>query len=184
METKKYIGEIWKPIRGYVGLYEVSNFGRVRSVNRIIVRSDGKIKRFRGMLLKFSKINSGYLTVTLSKDGKEKQYLIHRLVAETFIPNPKHLSQVNHKDENKLNNRLSNLEWCTERYNTNYGTAMERSANKRGHAVVLLTKERVCVAEFKSTREAARKTGHDHTYIADCCKGICIPSNCIWEYKY
>ena len=105
--------EIWKDIDGYEGLYKVSNLGRVKSLNYL--RKGIEKERIP------NKNNSGYLIVGLHKDGKIKNFLIHRLVAEAFIENVNDLPQVNHKDENKLNNCVENLEWCSAKYNSNYG---------------------------------------------------------------
>ena len=113
--------EEWKSIPGYEGLYEVSNLGRVRSVE--------KCDRFnRKILSKILKPNyvSGYLRVGMYKNKTFKYYLIHRLVAQAFLPNPDNLPQVNHKDEDKSNNRVDNLEWCDRSYNMNYGTVQQR----------------------------------------------------------
>ena len=111
--------EIWKDIRGYEGKYQVSNIGNVRSLNYRGVK--GKVKR-----LKTECNNCGYILVFLYKECKPKGYSVHRLVAEAFIPNPNNLPQVNHKDENKANNCVWNLEWCTREYNRNYGTCPQR----------------------------------------------------------
>lgn len=103
--------EIWKDIEGYEGEYQVSNFGNVRSLN--FMR--------RGVTRELAKKHSGgYSYVILYKKTKIKRKRIHRLVAETFIPNPDNLPEVNHKDENKENNRIDNLEWCTHQYNFRY----------------------------------------------------------------
>lgn len=111
--------EIWKDISGYEGLYQVSNLGNIKSFN---YGGHGKIK-----LLKLENFK-GYKRVVLSKNGKTKRYFVHRLVAMTFIPNPDDLPIVNHKDENKTNNNVNNLEWCTHEYNVNYGTRNERTS--------------------------------------------------------
>ena len=95
--------EIWKPINGYEVLYEVSNYGRVRSLNYFC--------RGKHEILKLSAKPNTYLKVALRKDGKVKYYRVHRLVADAFLPNPLNLPQVNHKDGNKHNNRPENLEW-------------------------------------------------------------------------
>ena len=107
--------EIWRPIAGYEGLYEVSDQGRVRSL------WFGKSKILMPM-----KVGHGYHQVKLYKDSNSKNMYVHRLVAEAFIPNPQALPQINHIDENKLNNAASNLEWCTASYNINYGTHNRR----------------------------------------------------------
>lgn len=127
MEAKKYIGEMWKPIKGYVGFYEVSNFGRVRSLDRYKRQWRGGLIFVKGKILIPKKAHHGYLFVSLSVDGVVCHKKVHRLVAETFIPNPKHLPCINHKDENTANCRLSNLEWCTVKYNNNYGSRLSRA---------------------------------------------------------
>lgn len=111
--------EIWKDIPGYEGKYQVSNTGEIRSLKF------GKIK-----ILKQYTDKCGYNVLTLSENGKRKNHFVHRLVAMTFIPNPNNLPQVNHKDENKANNCVDNLEWCSRKYNMNYGTRNERASER------------------------------------------------------
>ena len=111
-------GEEWRDIDGYEGLYKISSFGRVLSVPRPLSR---------GGIRKFSICNSGYYTVSLCKDGISKTIMVHRLVANAFIPNPLGPKEVNHKDERKTNNNVSNLEWCSREYNESYGTKRARS---------------------------------------------------------
>lgn len=129
------MNEIWKPIKGYEGFYEVSNLGRVRSLDRLVIRHKHTVNRegkeshehmmkCKGNELKARVNNSGYLYVALHRDGKEKTQRIHRLVAEAFIDNPNNFPQVNHIDEDKLNNRSDNLEWCDCKYNVNYGSRL------------------------------------------------------------
>ena len=101
--------EIWKPVRNYEGLYEVSNMGRVKSLN---YNRTGKERIMKGL-----DNGHGYLFVQLCKDGKAKNCRINRLVAMAFIPNPDNLPEVNHKDKIRTNNRVDNLEWCTTQYN-------------------------------------------------------------------
>ena len=112
--------EIWKDIKEYEGLYQISNFGRVKSLH-------GKEK-----FLKLHLKPDGYMQVVLCKNYKTTSRLVHRFVAEAFVPNPNNLVQVNHKDENKTNNYVENLEWCTPSYNVNYGTRNKQCMNKRG----------------------------------------------------
>ena len=113
--------EIWKDVRGWEGLYQISNLGNVRTLHYK-----------KPYLRKLSKTQRGYLVVNffISK-GKYKNYSVHRLVAEAFIPNPNNLPQINHKDENRLNNRVDNLEWCTNKYNCNYGHHCENLSKSR-----------------------------------------------------
>ena len=109
--------EEWKNIIGYEGLYEVSDKGNVRNVRR-------------NTLLRFSN-NQGYIQVYLYKNGIRNGFKVHRLVAQAFIPNPDNLPQVNHKDEDKTNNNVDNLEWCDHKYNVNYGHRTENAINTR-----------------------------------------------------
>ena len=109
--------EKWADILNYKGKYQISNLGRVKALNY------RRTKKEKIITLKKSK---GYYQVSLWKNGKRKIFLVHRLVAQTFIPNPDNLPQVNHKDENKLNNCVNNLEWCTQAYNNSYGTRLQR----------------------------------------------------------
>lgn len=105
--------EIWKEIPGYEGLYEVSNTGMVRSLryNKIMIPNTNRC---------------GYQYINLCKDGIRKTKTIHRLVAQVFIPNPDNLPEVNHRDEDKINNIAENLEWCDRKYNVNYGMSQEK----------------------------------------------------------
>ena len=122
------IEEIWRPIPGYEGLYEVSSYGRVRSLDRFIVDSLGHRRFYKGKVLSPIKDKYGYLSVKLQKGNKHN---IHRIVAQVFIENIDNLPQVNHKDENKSNNRVDNLEWCDQAYNNLYGTRLERLINTK-----------------------------------------------------
>lgn len=130
-----------------------------------------------GRVLKPAKGTGGYLFVSLSKNGKEKPFLIHRLVAEAFIPNPLNLPQVNHRDEDKTNNTVDNLEWCTAEYNTNYGTAIERRAKKqintkqKSKTVLQLKKDGSLVRIWPSVAEIKRQLGYLVGNIAACCRG-------------
>ena len=117
--------EEWRPIEGYEGLYEVSSYGRVRSLDRFYYRLH------KGKVLSPTKDRYGYLTVTLNYNGKSKTIKIHRLVAQAFLPNPDNLPQVNHKNEVKSDNCVDNLEWCDAKYNNKYGTRLERFINTK-----------------------------------------------------
>ena len=118
--------EIWRDIAGFEGIYQVSNLGRIKSFQGWKRASCPK-----EFILKSTLANNGYCQVTLYKDTKRKKYLVHRLVAEAFIPNPDGLPHINHKDENPENNKADNLEWCTPLYNNKYGTARYRASGPR-----------------------------------------------------
>lgn len=173
--------EIWKDVKGYEGLYQVSNLGRVRSLDRVVKASYNSTMLKKGKILKQQKNENGYLYVFLTKDKKEKNCRVHRLVAEAFIPNPLKLPQVNHKDENKLNNCVENLEWCDGKYNCNYGTCTERRSEKMSEIllnrddlskrVIQYTLDGKFVAEYLSTMDVRRKLGFDNGNISKCCNG-------------
>ena len=115
------MNEEWRDIKGYEGKYQVSNLGRVKSLK------DSK-ENYREKILSNSTDTRGYSNVNLYKNGKRKLFKVHRLVAEAFIDNSNSYPLVNHKDENKQNNRVENLEWCTHEYNINYGTRSQRTS--------------------------------------------------------
>ena len=154
--------EIWKDIKGYEGLYQVSNLGNLMSLN--YYRS-GK----PGLLIPVED-KDGYLQVTLCKDRKKKTFFIHRLVAEAFILNPENLPFVNHKDEDKTNNSVDNLEYCTHEYNINYGTHNERIAKALSKPVLQLSLSGDLIREWPSTMECGRN-GFAQSAVARCCRG-------------
>lgn len=157
--------EIWKDIKGYEGLYQVSNLGRVKSF-----RGSAKFGKPKEFILKPSLINSGYHVVTLYYGNQKKhKFQVHRLVAETFIDNPDHLPCVNHKDENKLNNCVSNLEWCTYQYNNNYGTARIRASKTRSKPIMQMTLEGVHIATYCSSSVAAELLNRSATIVRKWC---------------
>lgn len=143
--------EIFKDIKGYEGLYQVSNMGNVKSLGNGGSNSKEKI-------LKPQKNYKNYLFVGLWKQGKRKFYLIHRLVAEAFINNPNNYEEVNHRDEDKTNNTIENLEWCTHFYNCNYSQS----------------KQVLCVETgivYPSTIEVERQLGFANSHISSACTG-------------
>lgn len=176
--------EYWKYIKGYEGLYMVSTKGRIKSVDHYI-KSKGGVRLVKGKILKQDLIK-GYLRVTLFKDGVSNHYLVHRLVAEAFIENLNKLPSVNHKDENKLNNCVDNLEWCTQTYQINYGDRNNKVATKLSKPVLQYTLDMVLVAEYPSANEAERQTGIKQSQITNCCNGkygFKTAGGYIWEYK-
>ena len=147
--------EEWRAVPGYEGLYEVSNKGNVRNVRR-------------NTLLRLTKTNNGYIRVFLYKNGIKTNLSVHRLVAKTFLPNPDNLPIINHKDEDKTNNNVDNLEWCTAKYNLNYGTARIRSINtkiKNGYINeenVGLSKEEYNQKYYEGNREKIREQNREY----------------------
>lgn len=171
--------EVWKDIQGFEGLYQISNLGRVKSLNYN--------KTGREQILVASpqhKDGSGYLSVALHNKGSQKSHYVHRLVAQAFIPNPQNLTEVNHRDEDKHNNVASNLEWCTKGYNLKYGTHNERSGRSRSKSVLQYTLDGQLIVEHYGTREASRHTGIPQSCIQRCCKGAYNSAGgYIWKYK-
>ena len=167
------MAELWLPVAGYEGLYEVSNQGRVRSLPRNVKTHRGKGYRVSpGRILSPASSGCGYVEVELSKDGIRKKLLIHRLVASAFIDNPDGFPQVNHKDENKMNNCVENLEWCTAKYNANYGTGFLRAKPKMSEAKkkkVAKCENGVIIAIYSSIGEAAKSVCSDPGHIGKCC---------------
>lgn len=148
--------EIWKDCKGYEGRYQVSNKGRVWSV-------------VSQKYLKPWIMSSGYKQVIfMCKNGKRKNELIHRLVALAFIDNPTGLPQVNHIDENKQNNCVENLEWCTAKYNSNYSTHVERVSKPQMKKVYCVELDKT----YESAKYAAEELGLHKENIQACCRGI------------
>ena len=171
--------EIFKDIEGYEGLYQISNLGRVKSLN---YRHTGKEK-----IIKVGKHKDGYLTVCLYKEGAKKYYTVHKLVGNAFLSNPHGFKEVNHIDEDKTNNCADNLEWCSRSYNCSYNgrakKAGKKIAEKLGKPVIAISKESGLIMEYESIREAERLTGVYHQNIIACCKGkYKSAGNFYWYY--
>jgi hypothetical protein len=167
--------EIWRDIEGFEDLYQISNEGRVKSL--------GNNKSRKEKMLKGVKNSNGYLGVGLYKNGKLVRKYVHRLVAEAFIPNPNHYKEVNHKDENKQNNHVDNLEWCSSKYNANYGTRNQKSSEKRSKRVDQIdavTGE--VVRQWESTNECGRN-GYNQGHVAACARGeLKTFKGYVWKY--
>ena len=167
--------ETWKDIAGYEGLYQVSDFGDVRSLNYLHTGQMRVLKPVKNR-------KNGYLRVRLYKEGKAKFHYVHRLIITTFIENPNNLPEINHIDENKENNKVCsgmvNLEWCSHVYNINHGTRNERIAEARrgvynnpklSDIVLQMTLDYVLVKEWPSTRECGRN-GFNQSCVSKCCR--------------
>ena len=153
--------EIWKDIKGYEGLYQVSNIGRVRSLKRN--NTDGKI-------LKQCINKDGYLRVDLSKNNIKSTKRVHRLVAETFIDNAKNLPVINHKDENKTNNKVTNLEFCTHQYNSTYKKINIRKGLAQRKPIVQL-KNNIQIKIWDSATSASKELRISRGNIVSVLKG-------------
>ena len=182
--------EIYKDIKGYEGLYQISNYGNVMSLPRLKKGRGGSLYPIAQKIMSKNLNKCGYYCVSLLKNHVLKTYTVHRLVAQAFIPNPETLPIVNHKNEIKTDNRVENLEWCTVKYNTHYSRGWEKSLPKAyevtSKPVLQFTKSGQFVAEYKSTSEAGRQTGIHHNQISRCClgrKGFKSAGNYIWKYK-
>ena len=141
-------------IKGYEGIYAITSCGKVWSY---------KTKRF----LKTIKTQKGYEKVYLYKDNIVKHPTIHKLVATAYIPNPNNFPQINHKDENKENNSVNNLEWCTNKYNSNYGTRNIRMARAKWRKVLCIELNRI----FDSEKQAEAELKIGVSRISECCSG-------------
>ena len=175
--------EEWRDIKGYEGWYQVSNTGRVRSLDRVVVSKSGVKRFFPGQEIVPCNAGKVYRNVPLSKDGSHRTPRLCRLVAEAFIPNPYGYSQVNHKDEDKTNDRADNLEWCSPKYNTNYGTGIARRAKTISIPVNQYTLDGEFVAKYESIKFAEAATGVDNSHITRCCRGkLNQAGGYVWKY--
>lgn len=185
IQTMNLPKEEWVDIRGYEGLYMVSSYGRIYSVPR---------RHTNGGIIKPSYSGSGYLQTHLCKNGVTKTFQVHRIVAEHFLDNQLQLPEVNHKDENKSNNCVWNLEFCTRDYNQNYGTAIQRAAlshdyskssiksamhrdykevaRKQARALIQYSEDGTIVKRWDSLREAARELGYSCGWLSSACNGV------------
>lgn len=182
--------EIWRDIEGYEGLYQVSNLGRIRSCDRYVSNGRGSTKLMKSRVLRPGMDRCGYLNVKLYKDGKKKMFLVHRLVYEAF--NCKRLEgmQINHIDENKLNNRLDNLNLMTPKQNINWGTANERRSKKLinhkslSKPIIQYNINGKKLAEFGSLSDASRRLSISTASICLALKGrLKTAGGYIFKYK-
>ncbi len=180
--------EVWKDIKGYEGLYQVSNLGRVKSLERFKDNNGGKVK-VSERIMRISVDTVGYNIICLTKNSKRKTHKIHRLVAEAFIPNLENKREVNHKDGNKQNNNVKNLEWATRKENMRhaYKTGLNGGEhffnNSTAKAVKQYDANMECIATYKSTAEASRKTGICQGNICYCCNGKRpTAGGYVWKY--
>ena len=162
----------WKDVKGYEGLYKVSDTGIVLSLKRPL--------RFReGHILSSCDDGRGYRHVCLHKDGKSKTISVHKLVANAFVPNPNGYREINHIDEDKTNNNAVNLEWCDRAYNIHYGTRTQKTSTP----VAMYSRDMKYLGTFKSIRDACRKNNlRNPGNISNMLKGKCKTAyGYIWE---
>ena len=177
--------EIWKDIAGYEGLYEVSNFGSVRSIDRYVPHKTFGKKFCKGHMMATHINNAGYVTVNLCKCNMYRSFDIHRLVAIAFLDNPYGLPEVNHIDENKKNNHVENLEWVTKSENNLYGTKRERHAAQIKRAVLQYSTDGQLINEWESPTDAEISiSGKATGAISHCAKGKTKTAyGYVWRYK-
>lgn len=175
--------ERWKPIKDFEDLYEISDWGRVRSLERKVKCKD-YTRIVKSRILKLCS-DGRYTTVCLSKGNKKKTFLVHRLVAEAFIPNPNNLPEINHKSECKSFNHYSCLEWCDKFYNNRYGTIKDRRVKNNTFIKKInqYSLDGEFIREWPSQTEIARNLGCSLTVIWACCNGL-QKTACghIWKY--
>jgi len=181
------ISEVWKDIKGYEGLYQVSDIGRVKSLERIIIKKNGKKQTIRERILKPKISRNGYLQVALSKRDKLKSFTVHRLVCKAFHENPQAKPEVNHINENKLDNRACNLEWVTSKENSNHGTRIARIAKgvKKAFSkpIAQYTREGQLVKVWQSTHEVERQLGFAQGNITRAANGKYKTAyGYVWKY--
>lgn len=163
----EYENEQWRDIADYVGMYQVSNMGRVRSLDRIV-----KGKNYQGKILS-SNVTYGYPIVRLSNGSEKKSRRVHRLVAQSFLDNPLGLEEVNHKDGNKKNNCVENLEWCTPKENKIHAwvTGLTKKPPAEKPVQVAQLESDIVIAVYKSIEIAALLLNISGADICKCCKG-------------
>ena len=164
--------EEWRDIKGYEGFYQVSNMGRVKSLERTVAGRNGSKRTIRGRILKPRSERNGYLQVALCNgSGKIKAFKVHRLVCEAFLENPENKPCVNHIDENKTNNTASNLEWCTVSENINHGTRNARIAKAHCKPVGQYTRGGKLIKIWQSAHEVQRQLGFNNSNINKVVRG-------------
>lgn len=181
--------EVWKDIAGYEGLYQVSNMGRVRSFSREVKCCGGHSRITRSHILHGYINGSGYYEVALCNSEGQSHRRVHELVAKAFIPNPTHLPVINHIDEDKANNKVNNLEWCTTAYNNAYGTRNFRigetlKLTRTGRPVIQLSLDDCFLKEYRTIRLAARENHVQPSNIHKACDGTIKQTGGFkWRYK-
>lgn len=191
------MNEIWKDIKGYENLYQVSNMGRVKSLERIIIRCDNKTQTIKEKILKTRIGNNGYYTIILSKKGEIKKIDIHRLIAIAFIPNPDNKPCIDHINGDRTDNRIENLRWVTQKENINNPISISKM--KKNHhlkntfgaehplskPILQFTLDGKLVRKWDSAVDIKKELGFNNCHISSCCNGKRKTANgYIWKYYY
>ena len=183
------MNEIWKDIKQFEGAYQISNYGRLKSLNRLVKVGNG-FRLVKEKILKPIVGTCGYYQYPLKHNGVKKTILIHQEVAKAFLENPNNLNEINHKDENRLNNYFENLEWCDREYNNSYRDRKKREIETQRNThpsrkmIEQVDKNGCVVGTFQSEREAERMTNIPHNNISGCIKGKRkTAGEYIWRYK-
>ena len=180
--------EIWKDIEGFEGFYQVSSLGRVRSLDRIVVNSRYGYQSLKGRILRQHKNGDGYFHIGLNKDNHRKKYETHRLVAQTFIPNPENKAEVDHINTKRDDNRIENLRWATRKENQNNSLTLKKRSdsmkgdkhpmygklgktNPNSKAIYQVSMDGNIIRKWNALSEAERQTGTDESSISRCCQG-------------
>lgn len=163
--------EIWNDIKGYEGLYQVSNKGNVKSLERTC-KTKWYVRRVKERIYAQSLDRYGYPIVTLHKNGKRSTFTVHKLVASAFLKKPDGCNSINHIDENKQNNNLENLEWCTVQENNAYGTRAERIAQNQQQPILQCDLEGNVIKEWPGMNAVSRETGYDQGLISKVCNNV------------
>lgn len=169
--------EVWEPVKGYEGLYEVSNLGRVKSLYMFRHNiNENKLEKIRRDKILSQRIHkTGYMITSLSKNKKRKDFYTHRLVANAFIPNPEKKTYINHIDENKTNNKVENLNWCTQKENVRFSTRTKK--------IEQLTIDGKHIKTWNNLYEIKDVLGYKKSHINQCCKGT-REKSCGYKWRY
>lgn len=185
--------EIWKDIKGYEGLYQASTLGEIRRIESVVVDKNKKrIRTFKNKKIKQILRKDGYYFVNLSKNGKVKTAKVHRLIAETFLKNDVNYNIINHKDGNKINNNVTNLEWCTCSHNTKEAyrlglrkpNILKEALNGRSKPVLQYDTSKNFIKKWSCIKEASKKLKIKDSNISLVCKGKRkTAGGYIWKYE-
>lgn len=163
--------ELWKDIQGYEGYYQVSNFGRIKSLSRFLNYVDGQVRFMEGKIIQPRICVAGYALLNLHKDGKQLTVQVHRVVALHFLERTSFELIVHHIDEDRLNNKVENLEWVSRSFNTLYGDSPKKIANSKKKSIIQLTLQNEVVKIWESAKEVEDTLGFNKGHLGEVCSG-------------